>query len=331
MNPSSAFGQGYALVIGIGADLPVTIRDATSLRDLFVDPQRCAYLSDHVRLLTEKQATRQGILDGLNWLIAQTRDNPEATAIIFFSGHGGFMPHYYLVAYGYYPRTLVTTTVSGQEFTEKLRAIHAKKLLVLLDCCHAGGMAEAKAPGFVKAPMPPELDAVLTAGSGRVVIASSRKDEVSFTGSPYSVFTQALLEGLSGYGAAEQDGYAYVADVAMYVGREVPNRTKSKQHPILKLSAADNFAIAYYAGGEKSPQPLEGVQRLSASQSQRLAQHVGALMTTLATYTSRIEALEKDIARELDAERLAVLKMRLQDVRSEQQRLQSEIEAIEQR
>ena len=93
-----------------------------------------------------------------------------------------------------------------------------------------------------------------------MVIASSRKDEFSYTGTPYSVFTQALREGLAGYGAAERDGYAYIADVAMYVGRMVPNRTKDWQHPILKLSAADNFAIAYYAGGEKSPKPLSGAQ-----------------------------------------------------------------------
>ena len=258
--PDSTFVHGYALLVGVGADLPVTVQDATGLRDILIDTQRCAYPSNHVRLITEAQATRQGILDGLDWLIAQTQQDIAATALVYFSGHGGKLPRYHLVPYGYNPTALPSTAVSGAEFTDKLHAIQSQRLLVLLDCCHAGGMFEVKAPGFVKSPLPPELATILTAGSGRVVIASSRKNEVSYTGTPYSIFTQALREGLAGYGAAEQDSYANIADVAMYVGRMVSNRTSDRQHPILKLAATDNFAIAYYAGGEKSPQPLPDAQ-----------------------------------------------------------------------
>jgi len=88
----------------------------------------------------------------------------------------------------------------------------------------------------------------------------SGEDLYSYAGSPYSVFTQALREALAGYGASERDGYAYVADVAMYVGRMVPSRTRDRQHPVLKLAAADNFVLAYYAGGSKSLDPLDGAQ-----------------------------------------------------------------------
>jgi hypothetical protein len=259
-NPSAQFEHGYALLIGVGADLPVTVDDAQGLGNILTSPQRCAYPKSHVKVLTEEAATRQGILDGLDWLKKQTERGSEATAVVYFSGHGGYMPGYHLVPFGYEPPDLEGTAISGAEFTAALRAIEAKKLLILLDCCHAGGMATAKAKEFTKAPVPPELRDVLTAGSGRVLIASSRRDEVSYTGTPYSVFTQALREALAGHGAATQDGYATVADVAMYVGRVVPNRTQDRQHPILDLSAADNFAVAYYAGGAKTPRPLEDAQ-----------------------------------------------------------------------
>lgn len=252
------FEHGYALLIGVGADLPVTVKDASGLRDILVDSQRCAYPEQQVNLLTRETANRQGILDGLDWLQKKVKADPQATAVVYFSGHGGrTLSDYFLVPYGYDPGDVAGTAVSGAEFTDKLRALKAQKLLVLLDCCHAGGMAEAKMPGFIKSPMPPELDGVLTSGSGRVVIASSRKDELSYTGTPYSIFTQALREGLAGLGAANRDGYAYIADIALYVGRVVPNRTKDRQHPILKLAAADNFAVSYYAGGDKAVQPLE--------------------------------------------------------------------------
>lgn len=73
-----------------------------------------------------------------------------------------------------------------------------RKLLVILDCCHAGALSGVKLPGLAKEPLPPELEAVLRRGSGRVVIASSRRDEYSYTGSPYSVFTQAFREAPAG-------------------------------------------------------------------------------------------------------------------------------------
>jgi HEAT repeat protein len=255
---SQFFEHGYALLIGVGADLPVTTRDAWGLREILTDPGRCAYLPDNVELLTEKKATRQGILNGLEWLLNMTEKDSQATAIIYFSGHGGFMPDYHLVPFGYDDEDFEKTAISGAEFTGLLKAIKAQKLLVLLDCCHAGGIATLK--GFRKSSVPPKIKNVLTAGNGRVLIASSRHDEFSRTGKPYSVFTQALRESLAGYGAAQRDGYAKVADIAMYVGRVVPPRTLGEQHPILDLSAADNFAVAYYAGGEKSPKPLGNSQ-----------------------------------------------------------------------
>jgi len=261
------FVQGYALVVGVGADLPVTVDDAAAVADLLRDPGRCAYPPDQVQLLTGEQATAANILAALERLAQST--NPASTALVYFSGHGLETPDYYLMPYGYDRADLPGTAIPGAVFTEHLRAIKARKLLVLLDCCHAGGQAEAKGWPGVKSPLPPSVAAELGRGSGRVVIGSSRKDEVSWTGKPYSVFTAALLEGLAGYGAFERDGYAHVLDLAMYVGHMAPNRTNDGQHPIVKVSnLEDNFALAYYAGGEKEPKSLDwaitGVPTISA-------------------------------------------------------------------
>ncbi|NTW00478.1 MAG: response regulator [Oscillochloris sp.] len=249
------FSQGYALLIGVGGDLPNTVYDAQALAELLTDPQRCAYPLDQVTLLTGAQATRAAILNGLDRLAEVAQHDPTAVITVYFSGHGMLSPESFLLAHGYQVRSLATTAVAGAEFTARLRAINARRLLVLLDCCHAGGMAEVKGVGIQPMALPPELN-VLEQGSGRVVIASSRRDEISFAGQPLSVFTQALREALAGYGASEADGYAYVTDVALYVGRKVPERTDGKQHPILKLAAADNFAISYYAGGQSVPKRL---------------------------------------------------------------------------
>jgi hypothetical protein len=196
--------------------------------------------------------------------------------------------------FGYDRADLGNTAISGSLFTEKLCAIEAEKLLVLLDCCHAGGIAEAKGLPDVKSPLPPSVLAELGDSSGRVVIASSRKDEVSWTGTPYSVFTAAILEGLSGYGAFERDGFARVLDLTMYAGRMVPNRTNDKQHPIVKVSnLRDNFALAYYAAGDKEPKSLDWSTGVSSISSELQAAQIDTWRKMLANYRENLLLIEE--------------------------------------
>ena len=295
---SQTFKQGYAVVVGVGADLPVTVDDATAVANLLGDPSRCAYPIEQVRLLTEENADRTNILSALSWLAEMTGE--DDTAIAYFSGHGIETPDYYLMPYGYNIANLEGTAIRGKTFTEHMRAIKAKKLLVLLDCCHAGGQAEAT--GMMKSPLPSSAIAELGSSSGRVIIASSRKDEVSWTGNPYSVFTTALLEALAGYGAFEPDGYARVLDITMWVGRKVPERTSDRQHPIVKVSnLEDNFALAWYAGGEKSVRPLPKWETNVPSITLGLdARRVDSWKRMLANYNENLLLIEERMSEYLE-------------------------------
>lgn len=255
------FRHGHALIIGVGADLPATVDDAVGLADILRDAGRCAYPSGHVDLLTGEGATVDGLRSAFKKLIDST--DHESTVIVYFSGHGFQVVSapqkvHYLLPYGYDLDRLEQTAINGAEFAGFLRAIPAQKLLVLLDCCHAGGVGEATVPGaqMVKSPLPPEAQSLLAAGRGKVLVASSRQDEVSYTGKPYSAFSLALVEALCGTGTARDDGYVRVADLAMYAREVVPRRTDDRQHPILDFAQADNFVLAYYAGGETKPKGL---------------------------------------------------------------------------
>jgi hypothetical protein len=255
------YKQGFALIIGVGADLPNTINDAVGLADILKDPSRCAYPDQQVHLLVSEQATRTNILTALDTL-AQSTDS-KSTVIVYFSGHGYRVTSptgefYYLMPYGYQLTRLYQTAISGAEFTQRLRAIPAQKLLVLLDCCHAGGVGDAKVPGLqlAKSPLPPETQSLLAEGSGRVIIASSQEDELSYAGKPYSTFTLALIETLCGIGVGKKDGYVRVADLAMHSRQVVPQRTSDKQHPVLHFEQADNFVLAYYASGDTQSKGL---------------------------------------------------------------------------
>ncbi|MCP4935124.1 MAG: caspase family protein [bacterium] len=259
---SSLFARGHGLLIGVGGeDLPCTVGDAEGLGEMLRDPAYCGYPSTQVQVLTAAGATRQHILDGLTQLSQTT--TAEDTVVVYFSGHGyqvksSMGAAYFLLPHGYDVNDLMATAVSGQELTTALLAIPHQKMLLLLDCCHAGGLDNIKAPGLTptKSPMPPEAQAMLGEGKGRVVIASSQANELSYAGKPYSAFTLALIKALAGEGASKQDGYVRVADMAMVTSRVVPQRTHDKQHPILNFEQADNFMVAYYAGGETTPKGL---------------------------------------------------------------------------
>lgn len=248
------FTHGHALIVGVGADLPNTVQDASGIASILADPERCAYPATQVSLLTGEKATRAGIFSALEALARL--DDAEATVVVYFSGHGyrvtaSLGEFYYMMPFGYDTNRLFETAIRGDEFTSRLGAIAAQKLLVLLDCCHAGGLSKPEPAGLqmTKSPLPPEAAGLLAEGRGRVLIASSQQDEYSFAGQPYSAFTLALIEALCGDGAAAQDGYVRVSDLALHAREVVPGRTNRRQHPILNFEQADNFVISYYAAG----------------------------------------------------------------------------------
>lgn len=341
------FSDGHALIIGVGADLPTTVQDANALNDVLVDPSRATYPSNQVDLLTEAKANRQGVLDAFDRLIGRVEYNSDATVIIYFSGHGGRIerpdkpPEHFLVPYGYDPSRRADTAISGLEFTQKIEAIQARKLVVLLDCCHAGGVPALKEPGetFVKSPMPPALLNVLASGSGRVVVASSHEEEYSYAGTPYSVFTTCLLEALEGKGAVNQDGFARILDVLIYLFKHVPERASGPQHPFVKkvLDLGDNFPLCYYAGGSKhisgtvpSLEHIAVPTRLTPGQRRRLKQKLDTLEQEWGLRSEKVNQMRAALAIEAGVAVKFQLEKQLLDEESRLAQIGSELDQIEQ-
>jgi len=315
---NATFSNGYALLVGVGADLPVTVKDATALRDVLVNPSRAAYPPEQVELLTETKANRQNILEAFDKLIRQVNDNPDATVFVYFSGHGvqverqGKPTEYFLVPYGYSASRRADTAISGWEFTARIEAMKARKLVVLLDCCHAGGVPALKEPGEVavkSVPLPPDLLNILETGSGRVVVASSLENEKSYTGTPYSIFTTCLMEALAGNAAVKKDGFARILDVLIYLLDQVPQRAIGPQHPFVNkvLNLNDNFPLCYYAGGSKNvpgevpiPEPLIALVGLTPGQRRRLERKRNELQRSWDLRDEKIQRIQETLDIETD-------------------------------
>jgi len=259
-----AMDNAHALVIGIANyqhinKLPsIVLKDAQDIHDLLVDPNRCGYPPDpdNVQLLLDGQATQAAIRQALTDLTA--RSDQDATVFLYLSSHGGRVesgPYAgeYLLPVDVVPNRVNTTAISGAEFTGALRAIPARKVVVVFDCCHSGGIGQPKdatAP-VIKAGFSDGYYDALKEGRGRAILASSRSTESSWVlpDAENSLFTQHLLAGLQG-GISSEDGLIRIFDLFEYLQPRVTG-DQSNQHPIFKAELEENFPVALYLGGQK--------------------------------------------------------------------------------
>jgi hypothetical protein len=267
--------NAHAMVVGIANyqainPLPPTVlKDAQDIYDTLVNPNYCGYYPNNVQLLLDQEATG----DAFRKALSNLSDHADKDSNVFFylSSHGGQVesgPHageYILPIDVDYTSdvTIAQTAISGQVFTEALRAIPARKVTIVFDCCHSGGIGQpkaARAPAM-KGGLPDSYYEKLQEGRGRAILASSRSTEYSWVlpGAKNSLFTTHLLAGLRG-GIASEDGLIRIFDVFEYVQPKV-TVDQPNQHPIFKAEIEESFPVALYLGGKKGVVPRVDEER----------------------------------------------------------------------
>jgi hypothetical protein len=237
------FSYGHALIIGVGqyrdpsiATVASTANDARALAELLRDPQLAAYPASQVRVLVDAKATRTNILDALGELAQRAADG---TALIFFAGHGTSLPdqplpmgtsashhgslpdrdlsaigyrlsamNYALLPFDTEVARLAETGIDAELFHRCVARVRekARRLVVLLNCCHAGGVGDQvlgnQAETLSGTAPPPEFYRPLAMSSGQVVISSSRPAQksgaVSRRSPQHTTFGAQLLAALRG-------------------------------------------------------------------------------------------------------------------------------------
>ena len=308
------FDHGYALLIAVnesaasGVALPDVIKDATALRDVLVHRDRCAYAPNNVKLLHGKSCTRKGITQGLDWLREKLNADKsgEATALIYFTGHGHTEGgKYWLIPYDFNRDRIKTSALRAEDFADDVAALQPRRLLAVFDCCHAAGMGVKNLPvdaPFHRAGVPPALFMrgetpikkgagakalnALARGDGRAVLNSCRATEQSWIRKDrsMSIFTYHLIEALTGH-AQPQNGAreVLVSDIISYVDRRVPPSAQSdwqaEQHPWCESSGT--FPVALLLGGkglhagERAPDPLAVLVGQGVVTTQYYANQIG--------------------------------------------------------
>jgi len=314
--------NAHALIVGIANYKtvnplpPVVLQDAQDVYNTLVNPNQGGYYPNNVCLLLDQQATQAALRQALADLA--TRSDPDSVVTIYLSGHGGqiesgpYAGEYILPIDVDYTSdvSVARTAISGAEFTDALRKIPARKVLILFDCCHSGGIGQPKevtAP-TIKGGLSDRLYDSLKQGRGRAILASSRADEYSWVlpGDQNSLFTKQLLAGIQG-GIPSEDGLIRVFDLFEYLQPRV-TAAQPNQHPIFKAEIEENFPVALYLGGQKGVVPRVDTERgyrydVFVSYAEKDAQDADWVWETL---LPRLEAAGLQVAISDDVRELGV-------------------------
>lgn len=266
------FSYGHALLIGVGQyqrqSLTVpnmtTAHDAQALAEILCNSDYAAYPPAQVQLLLNAQATRSAILRALDTLAQRLQQAPNSTALIFFAGHGESVGQSYALLPGDVESTrLAETSVTADLFHTAIARIrqYAKRLVVMLNCCHAGGVGGSVLGGDADSTLsgaapPSSFYQPLAVGSGQVVISSSRPEQksgaISERDPQHSCFGIHLINALKG-GAAGNDAGIGVFELFSYLRLHVPKDAAGityggkplLQEPLFYASQLDdNIAVA---------------------------------------------------------------------------------------
>ncbi|HMU38710.1 MAG TPA: caspase family protein [Pseudomonadota bacterium] len=251
--------NAFALCVGINKykyvnNLSKAVQDAEDVYRLLIDRKSSGYRPKNIKLLTDEESDQASILAALDDLAG--RANEQSTVVLFFACHGGrietgrYKGQYILPVEADFETEdrLAKTSISDVLFTEKLRQIRSQKLLVILDCCHSGGIGQPRSPSSDFSRLQSISTEMLSLGQGRIIMASASVEQYAYeqAADRNGLFTKHLLGGLQG--KAGKDGVVRVFELFDYVKQSVV-KEQPKQTPLFKAETHDNFAVAICPNG----------------------------------------------------------------------------------
>lgn len=267
IRPMLAEPQVRAVVVGVAryqdARIPAlrfSNRDAIHFAEWLQSPAGGEVPSDHVRLLTDEQATYGQMVSAYTWLLESS--GKDDLAILYFSGHGDMenqtvMNHGFLLAHdapganymaGGFPIFYL------QSIVRTLSTQNQSQVLLIADACRAGKLAGEDFSGSQAT-----LKTMADQFANETKILSCQPNEYSQEderwGGGHGVFTWYLVDGLTGLADRNQDQQVSLLEIQRYLEDHVPLAVAPKsQIPI----ATGNKGMVVH---EVNPQALAELRK----------------------------------------------------------------------
>lgn len=187
---------GIADYKGVGNDLQYTDDDAVDMYNYLISR---GYPEDNIRLLLNSKASSRNILKAIDWMNGK-ETKAASECVFFYSGHGSTYDGYNDGDAEYTDETIVgadLTVILDGQLRARFSSYASQKLTFIFDSCYSGGMDDL-------------------AGPGRVVVAASAEEQLSWDGSAQmenGVFSYYFLEGLANFNTVE-GAFAYAVTPA---------------------------------------------------------------------------------------------------------------------
>jgi hypothetical protein len=259
------FRRHWAVIIGVSMysdnriqSLRYATADAKYFYHWLVSSKGGKYAPNNIKLLLDKKATGRNIKDALfNWLRQAIE---EDIVIIYFAGHGSpdspdTPENLYLLPYDtQYDNIAATGFPMWDVETALKRFIKAKRVIVIADACHSGGVgqgfdvARRSTRGIGVNPISTRLEKLSKIGKGVAVISASGDKQTSQEGSQWGgghgVFTYYLMEALKGKADYNQDSKVSLGELIPFLSEQVRRATRSAQSPTVSGRFDPALAIA---------------------------------------------------------------------------------------
>ena len=241
----------YVLAVGVSKyqdpdmRLDLAAKDALDFGAAWNEQKGRLYSGVEVRALTDAQATKGNILDGLEWLQRQVTD--KDIAVLFFAGHGinDSTGVFYFLPVDADLEKLKRTAISQSDITSTVATL-AGKVLVFMDACHSGNlMGKVKRRGVVV--VSSVINELASAENGAVVFSSATGRQYALENMEWGngAFTKGVVEGIRGKADYKSTGRITVNMLDLYVSERVKELTKGQQTPTtVKPPNVPDFPVA---------------------------------------------------------------------------------------
>jgi WD40 repeat protein len=218
-------------------------KDAKDFAQIMMVQKGTLYQEVKSKVLTDKEATKEQILDGLDWLSKEVTS--KDVAMIFFAGHGvnDAVGEYFFLTVNTDTERLKRTALPWFEIKKTASAL-AGKVIVFVDTCHSGNVMGTRRG---VADMTSIVNELASAENGVVVFASSTGKQYSLEDPAWrnGAFTKALVEGLKGKADMKATGRITINMLDYYVSERVKELTKGRQTPTTqKPQTIPDFPVA---------------------------------------------------------------------------------------
>jgi WD40 repeat protein len=242
----------YILAVGVSKyanssfNLDLPAKDARDFADVLLKQKGKLYADVQLKILTDSDATKDNVLDGLDWL--QHQVTARDVGMMFLAGHGmnDNTGKYYFMPYNADPDKLLRTGVPQTDIHDTLSSL-AGKAVFFVDTCHSGNaLGTAKTRGLDNG-VDAFVNDLAAAENGVIVFTASTGRQFSLEDPAWGngAFTKAVVEGLGGKADYQKSGRITLKGLDYYVAERVKGLTGGRQTPVsIAPGGVSDFPLA---------------------------------------------------------------------------------------